>query len=158
MASRMRPIIVGLAMAAALSAGGTTIVLAQAGGEQAVKQRSDLMKTFNENNKIIAAAVKGGAIDAKVAKAAEEISAGAGKLTALFPAGTGDDKLRTRAKPAIWQDWSTFESNAKDASSSFAAVAAAAKAGDKAGVEAGFTKGNQACSACHKEFRGPALK
>jgi cytochrome c556 len=158
MASRATPIILGVAMVAALAVGGTTIVLAQANTEPVLKERSNLMKSFNENNKLIAAAVKSGEVDAKVAKAAEDISAGAKKITALFPAGTGDDKVRTRAKPGIWQDWSKFEANAKDLEGSFAAAAAAAKAGDKAGVEAGFTKGNQVCTACHKDFRGPALK
>jgi cytochrome c556 len=152
----LRAVVFGVASAMVLAGAG--VAFAQASGEQAVKERSDLMKSFNEANKTVAAAAKGGEIDANVVKAAEHIADGAKKITSLFPAGTGDDKLRTRAKPAIWQNWATFEGDAKNLENSFAAVAVAAKAGDKAGVAATFAKANQACSACHKEFRGPALK
>ncbi len=158
MALRFRAVVFGAATALALAGAGVTLAWAQASGEQAVKERSDLMKSQNANNKIVAAAAKGGEIDAKVIKAAEEINATAKKILPLFPAGTGDDKLRTRAKPAIWQQWSKFEGNAKDLESGSAALVVAAKAGDKSGVAAGFTKVNEACTACHKDFRGPALK
>ena len=158
MASRFKALTLGVGLAIVMAGGGVTVALAQMSGEQAVKERSELMKSFGENNKILAAAVKSGEIDAKAAKAAEEISAGLKKAVTLFPAGTGDDKLRTRAKPAIWQDLTKFTGYAKDAETHFAAMASAAKSGDKAGAEMAFTKGNEACTACHKEFRGPALK
>jgi cytochrome c556 len=157
MAFRFRAVVFGMA-ALALAAAGVTAALAQASGEQAVKERSDLMKSFNDSNKIVAAAVKSGEIDAKVIAAAEQISTGARKIPALFPEGTGDDKLRTRAKAVLWQEKPKFEANAKDLETAFAEVATAAKAGDKAGVEAGFKKGNDTCNACHKDYRGPQLK
>jgi cytochrome c556 len=158
MASRLQVLALGGALALVIAGGGVTVAVAQMSGEQVVKERSDLMKGISENNKILVAAVKSGEIDAKAAKAAEEISASAKKIPALFPAGTGDDKLRTRAKPAIWQEQAKFLGYAKDAETNFAAMAKAATAGDKSGAEAAFTKASEACSACHKEFRGPALK
>lgn len=158
MASRFKALALGVALALVIAGGGVTVALAQMSGEQAVKERSALMKGFGENNKILVAASKSGQFDAKAAKAAEEISASAKKIPALFPAGTGDDKLRTRAKPAIWQEQSKFLGYAKDAETSFAALASAAKSGDKAGAGMAFTKANEVCTACHKQFRGPALK
>jgi cytochrome c556 len=156
MISRGKVLALGVASAFLIS--GATVALAQMNGEQTVKERESLMKGMSANNKIVAAAAKSGQIDDKVTKAAQEISDSAKKIPSLFPAGTGDDKLRTRAKPAIWQEQSTFTGYAKDLENGFSAVASAAKSGDKAAVGAAFAKASQACGSCHKQFRGPELK
>ncbi len=137
---------------------GATAAMAQMSGEQAVKARTDLMKAMSADNKIVVAAAKSGEIDDKAIKAAQNISDNAKKIPALFPAGTGDDKLRTRAKSAIWQEQTAFTGHAKDLETGFATLVSAAKAGDKAAVGATFAKASQACAACHKQFRGPELK
>jgi cytochrome c556 len=156
MASRLKALVFGMSALIVASAG--TVALAQMSGEQVVKEREALMKRNSADNKIVAAAVKSGQIDAKVAKAAQEISDSAKKLPSLFPPGTGDDKLRTRAKPAIWKEQSKFLGYAKDLETGFAEVASAAKSGDAKAMTAAFKKASQTCGACHKEFRGPALK
>lgn len=123
--------------------------------EDAVKARIALMDGFDEHTKVLLASSKAGTADAATAKAAEEISAGLKKLTGLFPAGSGSDKFRSRAKPEIWADFAKFEGYAKDTDAAFVAVAAAAKAGDGAGVTAAFTKAAASCNVCHREYRGP---
>ena len=123
--------------------------------EAAVKARIALMDGFDISSKVLIASAKAGAADAATAQAAEEISTRLKKLTGLFPAGSGSDKVKSRAKPEIWANFAKFEGYTKDTDAAFLAVAAAAKAGDGAGVTAAFTKAVASCNLCHREYRGP---
>ncbi len=123
--------------------------------EAAVKERQDLMGSFGEWSKTLAAAAKGAPLDAAVVKAAEDVSAGMKKIPALFPAGTGSDKMKNRAKPEIWADMAKFTAYANDGVATYSALAAAAKSGDSAAYGAAFTKANGVCNECHRDFRGP---
>ena len=131
------------------------LVASAQSAEELVKARLALMAGFDESSKVLIASAKAGTADAATAKAAEDISAGLKKLPSLFSAGSGSDKLKTRAKPEIWADNTKFEGYAKDNDAAFLAVAAAAKAGDGAGVTAAFTKAVASCNVCHREYRGP---
>jgi cytochrome c556 len=126
--------------------------------EAVVKERQDLMKSFGEWSKTLAAAAKGAPLDAAVVKAAEDISAGMKKISAQYPAGTGSDKMNNRAKPEIWTEMAKFTAYANDGAATYTALAASAKGGDAAAYQAAFTKAAASCAACHKEFRGPAVK
>lgn len=126
--------------------------------EAVVKERQDLMGAFGEASKTLAAAAKGAPLDAAVVKAAEDISAGMKKIPALFPAGTGSDKMKNRAKPEIWADMAKFTAYANDGAATYTALAAAAKGGDAADYQSAFTKAAATCAACHKDYRGPAVK
>ncbi len=126
--------------------------------EAAVKERQDLMGAFGEASKTLAAAAKGAPLDAAVVKAAEDIAAGMKKTPALFPAGTGSDKMKNRAKPEIWTDMAKFTAYANDGAAAHMALAAAAKGGDAAAYQSAFTKAAATCAACHKDFRGPAVR
>ena len=126
--------------------------------EAVVKERQDLMKSFGEWSKTLAAAAKGAPLDAAVVKAAEDISAGMKKIPAQYPAGTGSDKMNNRAKPEIWTEMVKFTAYANDGAATYTALAASAKGGDAAAYQAAFTKAAASCAACHKEFRGPAVK
>lgn len=123
--------------------------------ERIAKQREDLMDGFGDKSKTLAAAAKGAPLDAAAVKAAEEINAGLKQLPSLFPAGSDSSKIKTRAKPEIWANMAKFEAYAKEGEAEFAAVAAAAKAGDTAAYQAAFAKASAVCGACHKDFRGP---
>jgi cytochrome c556 len=123
--------------------------------EETVKARTALMDSFDDASKILIVSAKAGTADAATAKAAEDISAGLKKVPGLFPAGSGGDKIKSRAKPEIWADFAKFEGYAKDADAAFTAVAAAAKAGDGAGVTTTFAKAVASCTACHRDYRGP---
>jgi cytochrome c556 len=126
--------------------------------EAVVKERQDLMSSFGEWGKTLAAAAKGAPLDAAVAKAAEDTSAGMKKTPSLFPAGTGSDKMKNRAKPEIWADMAKFTGYANDGAAAYTALAAAAKGGDADAYRSAFTKAAASCAACHKDFRGPAVR
>ena len=74
-------------------------------------------------------------------------------LTDLFPAGTGPDKIKTRAKADIWQDWKKFEATAKKLQQETAKLVKIASGGDKEAVAAQFKTVGKACGGCHKPFR-----
>ena len=74
-------------------------------------------------------------------------------LAVLFPAGTGADKVKTRAKPEIWQDWKKFEAGARQLGRETAKLAEVAKSGDMKAFAAQYKAVSKACAACHKPFR-----
>ena len=139
-------------------AGLTFSPFAASAQEAVVKERQDLMKSFGDWSKTLAAAAKGAPLDAAVVKAAEDISAGMKKLPAQFPVGTGSDKMKNRAKPEIWADMAKFTAYANDGAAAYGALAASAKGGNAAAYQAAFTKAAATCAACHKDYRGPAVK
>jgi cytochrome c556 len=122
-----------------------------------------MKKVVGKNWKPIKAyAKKGEGTPAAVAAHAAKISEAAGKITALFPKGTGrgdfSDKT-TRALPAIWKDWAGFEKATKALADESAKLAAIAKSGDKdAIVKQIGTTGKLGCGGCHKPFRGAKVK
>ena len=79
-------------------------------------------------------------------------------LTVLFPAGTGPDKIKSRAKADIWQDWKKFEASAKKLSAETAKLVKIANGGDKKAVTAQFKAVGKACGGCHKPFRAKKKK
>jgi len=156
----------GMAITAAIAA----VLLLPAGspnaasGEDVIKQRRELMKKVVSKNwkPIKAYAKKGEGTPAAVAAHAAKISEAAGKITALFPKGTGrgdySDKM-TRALPAIWKDWAGFEKATKALADETAKLAAIAKSGNKDAIvkQIGAT-GKLGCGGCHKPFRGAKVK
>ena len=79
-------------------------------------------------------------------------------LTDLFPAGTGPDKLKTRAKADIWRDWKKFEASAKKLNAETAKLVKIANGGDKKAAAAQFKAVGKACGGCHKLFRASKKK
>jgi cytochrome c556 len=128
-----------------------------------VKERRALMKSTGTNFKAVFAFVKGkGGSPESVAGNARILAANAAKMSKLFQAGTGRDKLgskATRAKPEIWQNRAKFNEIAANMEKLAHALEAAARTGDKKkiGAAAG-AMGGQSCKACHKSFRGPKDK
>lgn len=134
-----------------------TPALAQDAGS-AVKERLAIMKNVSGTMKALSKSAKAGKIGAKDAARASKALAGAKKFASLFPANTGSDMVKTRAKPEIWKDWAKFEAQAGKLVAGLTAVEAAAKAGD-AGAFADAVKTAQGtCGGCHKPFRGPKPK
>lgn len=122
----------------------------------AVQERSAIMKTVSGTLKALDSAAKAG----KTGDAGQAAKALAGvkKFTTLFPAGTGSDKIATRAKPEIWAQWAKFETEAGKLVSALTAVEAAAKGGDAKALAAAVKTAQGVCGGCHKPFRGPAPK
>lgn len=119
-----------------------------------IKDRHELMENIGDNAKKIGDALKAKDVKA-IPAAAHTIAADAAKINALFPAGSTDPK--SRALPAIWQDFPKFEKLSADLGTSAEALAKAAEdpAGDP-GAAAKTMFGN--CKACHDAFRKPDEK
>jgi len=79
----------------------------------------------------------------------------AAKIPSFFPAGTGPDVGKTRAKPEIWQKQDVFIQKSKDYLAAARAIDAAARAGDMNRVMASHDNVDKACKACHDPFRAP---
>ena len=79
----------------------------------------------------------------------------AAKIPSWFPAGTGPDVGKTRAKPEIWKQPALFTKTSKDYLAAAQGIDAAAKAGDLHKVMALHESVDKACKACHDPFRAP---
>ncbi len=93
---------------------------------------------------------------ATVAAKAEEVSAFAKRMPALFPAGSGTESgQKTRALAAIWQNKSDFDANAGMMASAADRLVVALKANDKTAATAAFGAMTGQCGACHRPYRAP---
>jgi cytochrome c556 len=79
----------------------------------------------------------------------------ANKIPNWFPAGTGPDVGKTRAKAEVWKQQDVFRKKSKDYLAAAQAIDAAAKAGDLRKVMALHENVDKACKACHDPFRAP---
>jgi cytochrome c556 len=85
---------------------------------------------------------------ATVARLAPEVSR-------WFPAGTGPDVGKTRAKPEIWQKPDDFAAKTRVFQGAARSFDATARAGDVAAIKASFGELGKACKACHDRYRAP---
>ena len=83
---------------------------------------------------------------------AEALAGWAQVVPTLFPPGTNKGN-NTTALPAIWTDTAGFQKDVAVYQDATKALAAAAKAGDRAAFVAAFKDMGQACGACHKGYR-----
>lgn len=126
--------------------------------EDVVKYRKAVQQSLAVHMRIMGAVVKGKvSFTGHLADQARALQVSSktfvDNLAALFPAGTGADKLKTRARPEIWRDWKTFEASAKKFSAETAKLAEAAKGGDMKAFATQYKAVGKACAACHKPFR-----
>lgn len=70
-----------------------------------------------------------------------------------FPAGTGPDVAKTRAKPEIWQNAEDFAAKLRNFQASARAFDAAARGNDDGAMSARFADLNNSCKACHDKYR-----
>lgn len=161
---RMLPKLAAVGIAAAVALGGVASNSHAQSQADAIKQRQAAMKDNSKEAKIIAEFAKSGKGSAKaVQAAAEKIVATAGKLPALFPAGTSEDDAvgkanKTRAKTAIWKDIADFKKHDAALKTAAEGVAKAAATGDQQKVADAAKDLNAACGSCHKTFRSAAKK
>ena len=162
----MKGAIFGIAAAfvAAFTVLATNIGVAESADTAVIKERIEFMKkSVLGNFKVISAYAKDGkGTLAEVEKAAKGLQEASGKIPALFPKGTGRpdvDEKTTRALSKIWEDWASFEKAAKATGEHAGHVAMYAAQGNAEEVKkhAGLI-GKEGCGACHKAFRGEAVK
>jgi cytochrome c556 len=163
--------IVGLAVTASVS---SFLLLAAtstqaASGEEIIKARINFMEEDVQGQwRILAAFAKAGKGSlADVEKSAMAIANLSKKIPAHFPKDTGRGKFpddATRALPAIWTDWSSFERDTKRLTDESEKLAQLAKAGDKDAVVAmigesgSYARTKIGCAECHEKFRGERVK
>jgi len=83
------------------------------------------------------------------------IISNAEKIPALAEKGTGPESGRTRARPAIWTDFDSFERAAWNLEDQGRGILTLARAGDETGVRARVTRLEKDCDACHSRFMFP---
>ena len=86
---------------------------------------------------------------------ATTITNNAARIPDLAGKGTGPEGGRTRARPAIWSDFDSFERAAWNVEDRSRGILALALAGDEAGVRARVTQLEKECDACHQRFMFP---
>ena len=72
-------------------------------------------------------------------------------ILSMFPEGSS--KGRTKSKQAIWENWSEFESAAKNFERESAKLAEVAKSGDMEALAKQVRATGKTCSGCHRNFR-----
>ncbi|HEX9810409.1 MAG TPA: cytochrome c [Alphaproteobacteria bacterium] len=149
-------LMLGLAMVPQHVGAAEEVLVAQASATGASKRRLALMREMSKTRKALTASAKAGKIGPGDVARGERIAAITQELGGLWPEGSGSDKIKTRAKPEIWKDMGKFRQNLEGIQKAAADGAAAAKAGDAAGV--GKAMGAMNCGGCHKPFRGPKPK
>ena len=119
-----------------------------------VKERLGIMKMISDSVKALKASADASKVGAGDAAKAGAALAGAKKALTLFPAGTGADKVKTRAKPEIWKDKAKFDAGMGKLVAGLTAVEKAAKAGDASAMASAVKATQASCGGCHKPFRG----
>lgn len=125
------------------------------GAQAAFDHRVDVMKRMGRALYVtIGKVVRGKAeLGPATAEAAETIVTLSAGIPTLFPAGSavGD----SRAKPEIFAAGPRVQELAAAVRQAAAGLAAAAKSGDKAALAAAYKAQDDACEACHRDFRKP---
>jgi len=157
-------------LAAGLAAGFLAVGFIAANGVAAaadmsvIDKRRDVMEKINGAGwNVIKKFVeddKGSPADVK--KAADAMAATPEKFLPLFVKGTGRpdvDSRKTQATAKIWEDWAGFEAAAKALRDEAAKMSKVAAGGDKAAItEQLKSLGRNGCGACHRAFKGKAVK
>lgn len=71
----------------------------------------------------------------------------------LFPAGSGPDKVKTDALPAVWSQWDKFVAANDAFEKATGELVVAADKGDMAAAGAAMKAVGEACGSCHDTFR-----
>ena len=121
-----------------------------------MKQRNDNMKAMGDAAGKVGKSFQSGNPDLNVIRqAAAQIASLAPKVVSWFPAGTGPDVGKTRAKAEIWQKPEDFASKAHDLSQAATDFNDAAKLGDMNRIKVTFGAMGKTCKACHDLYRAP---
>ena len=121
-----------------------------------MKEREHHMEAFGDATKKIGNTLKASTPDAAtIRQSAAAINALAPKLLSWFPAGTGPDVGKTRAKAEIWQKPEDFALKAHDFEQAAMQFNVAATSGDLTQINTTFDALGKSCKACHDLYRAP---
>ena len=132
---------------------------APANKEEALKlmhDRHEGMEDIGDATKVLSREMKADAPNLEAVRtSAATIARLAPEVSRWFPAGTGPDVGKTRAKAEIWQKPEDFAAKTRAFQSAAQAFDATAKAGDAAAIKASFGELGKTCKACHDPYRAP---
>ncbi len=121
-----------------------------------IKDRHWLMESMGDEAEDIKEAFnldQEGFDTAVIQRSADILAQNAHRMTALFPKGSTDPK--SRALPAIWENWDKFVQNAKDLETSAQSLSMAAASEDDENLKEKSQKVFANCKSCHDQFRKP---
>ncbi len=123
--------------------------------ENVIKYRQSVMKAINGHMGAIVSVAKGEvSYVGDVVVHAQSVNAMSKLLVGIFPEGSGQmGSTKTRALPAIWDDFSKFEAAAKALQTESAKMVEVAASGDLGAIGAQLKNMGKACGGCHKAFR-----
>ena len=148
----MRRILSVTSIALFIAAASLSAAHAETTPANAIKYRQQIMKAIGAHFGAFFM-INTGAVDLgkHLSAHADAIAALGEEIPALFPAGSGTGK--TEALPKIWEEPAKFSETANAAKDATAKLAAAVKAGDKAGIGAAAKSLGEACKSCHDRYR-----
>jgi cytochrome c556 len=118
--------------------------------------RHEGMEAIGKATKAASRELQGAAPDVAVVRQSAGIIGGmARKASGWFPAGTGPNVAKTRAKPEIWQDPKDFTAKLHNFQIAANAFNTAAAGGDVNAMKMRFADLGGACKACHDKYRAP---
>ncbi len=121
---------------------------------QRMHERHEGMEQIGKSFKLAGRSLKSGTTDLIVVRsAAATITRLAAKSATWFPAGTGPDIGKTRAKQEIWHKPADFVARDRAFEQAAANFDAAARSGNMAVVQSRFNDLGKTCKACHDSYR-----
>lgn len=149
--------VTGASQADVKKTNGYSVSVAQSDPAAISKKRRDLMSDISKNRKALRKAAKGGKVGAAQVTQAEKILANVKQVATMFgDRNTASDKVKSRAKPAIWEKMGDFKERLAKLEKAAEDAVKAAKAGDAKAVTAAMKA--TGCGGCHKPYRGPKIK
>lgn len=85
--------------------------------------------------------------------AAQRIEMTSSMIPEMFKYDTRKFKVKSRARPAIWKNFSSFQQDAQNLHDAAVKLVAAAKTGDKGNTMKASVQVGKACGKCHDDFR-----
>ena len=119
-------------------------------------ERHEGMEDIGDAFKVLGREMKSDAPDLQAVRThSATVARLAPQVSRWFPAGTGPDVGKTRAKPEIWQKPEDFAARARAFQGAAQKFDATAKGSDVAAIKASFGAVGKTCKACHDPYRAP---
>ena len=141
------------AIAACVSVAAMAVPLSKDKALTVMNTRHDGMEAIGDAFKTLHRTLSGTPDLPTVQSSAAKISKLSYQASGWFPAGTGPDVAKTRAKPEIWQSPEDFASKLRNFQAAAAAFNGAARGNDMAAMNARFGDLGGTCKACHDKYR-----
>lgn len=119
-----------------------------------VKYRHNQMEMMGKYNKAIRAILQGEvAYNDQLLGHAQGLETLTKSIPALYPPGTGPDKVKSDSKKNIWTEPEKFKAASDKMNVEMAAFVTAVKGGDAKAIQTQYSAMTKACGACHDSFR-----